>query len=212
MKQEKYKLKHTEKQIKQDINDLFVNDTTKNTTALILDAENLFTTRKLIKNKVKPKNIYVPNPFSYDDLIKYSKQHKIRINIFNKLLYNFLIDDFSKLCESLKNELFIWFDYCCCFMGNDNINPREDIKTMFEILRTELNTQQHIGLTIKFSVTFSYRKPTSDFKHERYIEIINYITRTAYKYGFVAIPTIHRIYKMYYIEFIVKRIGNEVYY
>jgi len=144
--------------------------------AIILDSEELLTTKMLVKSGFKKSNIFIPNPFVFKEI---KRKHQ---NTYNCLLSVALDDKLDNIEEEIS---FAFFDFCSSLDGNDTtkIYPRKDIKSYFD---------KHLARDNSiFAVTISLRNRFS--KNNGVCSDLNVldsvITRNAYKNGYVAIKT-----------------------
>jgi len=154
---------------------------------LVLDGPDTRTSKSLELRRIKERNIYIPNPFSYSE-IKRKKRH----NVFNMLLGKFIK-------ETNKTFNSTWLDYCCSFDGNKDIKPQEDIKEYFKL------GLQNEGA---FAVTFCYRKGTKvHYTNEDFIRAERCIQTEAFNNGYVAIKQNHRSYTgMFFILYEIHKL------
>lgn len=184
---EKYNVLLSKTTIKKEINKLFVdsvmqNKNIHNQLTLILDSELLYTSKLLLKNGVKKKDIVIPNPFVYKKIVK----QRLGINVYNQLLFDYLDNNIN----IFKN---VWLDYMCSLDGNEIVNPKEDIEKIFKNIMIANNSV--------FAITLANRKKT-EYSYQHFFEGISYICSIANKNGYTAIPKEARVYRgMFFILF-----------
>ena len=185
-------------EIRTDINKLNVNKVLQslviNTNkAVILDAENLNTTKHLIKAGFKKSNIHIPNPFVYDDIIK-----------IHKNTYNLLLNDYLSRVQEKEFDV-AFFDFCSTLEGNNEIKPKQDIIKYFKYKCPAHNSV--------FGATISVRESRSIYKGDcEVITILHSLIETeALKNGYVAHLTpngyvYHGIYFCFYYIYKLKEL------
>jgi len=141
--------------------------------AIVLDAETLKTTTTLEKHGFDSFNILIPNPYIYK---KIAKKHLFTYNCTLNTLLNKHI--YTKVDVA-------FFDYCCTFSGNIEVNPKKDILVYFKKKLPDKNSL--------FAVTFSKRD--SKIK-EPMNKARKYIMKTAKQYGYKS----QLIYKKEYAD------------
>lgn len=166
---EKYKsAKKRREADKIECNDIFVSYAKENMgRALILDADTLYTSKRL--KKVGFVDILVPNPHIFNKV-----RGKKYVSIVNRLV--------GYVIERIKTEFTaIWLDYCCSFDGNININPKSDIEMLFK--------RRLLADNSTFAVTFAYRKHIrTAYPAETEDKIREHISKTALKNKYFIIP------------------------
>lgn len=113
-------------------NKIFTNLSSENKgKCLILDAETFQTTEMLHKKGINYSDIFIPNPYAFEDMIKKApKDVKIYDLFLGELLRgNYVGGNPYLLSYSINNA---WFDYCGEFNGNEVSSPKKDIHTYFE--------------------------------------------------------------------------------
>lgn len=159
MKKDSYsnRTKKNNHYIKIECNDYIAQHTNKHTTALILDADDCFTSKSLYERGVNPHNIHVPN-MSYETYNKIKKQKYS--SAYNVSLYQFL--KFGNPSCSYNN---VWLDYCATWKS-----VKSDIDLFF--------SKKCLSSNGMFSITLSMRKVKNSLQKHR-CQIINYIKRIA---------------------------------
>ena len=91
--------------------------------ALILDSEELVTTKALVRAGMKKEHIEIPNPFIC---------HKI--NRKHKNSYDHLLSEHLEMVKETGQEAYsiAFFDFCCSLDGNSLVQPLEDINNYFK--------------------------------------------------------------------------------
>jgi len=137
---------------------------------IILESAERLTLKTL--NKYGIKKIEVPNPTpAYEIIKKYHRQTY-------KMLLSEYFDLINAGCD--KQVAGIWLDYCCGVDGNKDVNPKEDIKTLF---RNNLLADDSV-----LAFTFCFRNAKGvDFKYQDLYEIEELIQDEACKAGFALI-------------------------
>ena len=137
---------------------------------VVLESEALLTLKTLKKYGIK--RVEVPNPTSAFDKIK--KYHNATYNMW-------LGDYFDMIKKEGKNKCGgIWFDYCCSIEGNNEVNPKSDIKKYFDY---KLPANDSV-----LAFTFCYRKGTKvDYTHQDLYEIESYIQQVAWNNGYALV-------------------------
>jgi len=116
-----------------------------NDKAIVLDAETMTSTKKLIEVGYKSHNIYIPNHYDY----VCNNMQSQNIGIVDHMLMN---DFLEKMKIKLRGKIAtIFYDTCGTFNGNatTNIYPKEDIRKMFQYKFFKNNSI--------LGVTFSHR-------------------------------------------------------